>query len=293
MPFDVSPSAHGRAGEPTTASVTCAGYTFTGASISAHTTFLYCRELDVIFDMGSFVEEMLPIDHVLITHGHQDHLLGLTRYVGLRRLQHMRPPTVLVPAQIEDGVRKLLAVWQELESDGLRQPPEMNLVPVEAGHEVPLTGEYVARAFPVEHTLPSLGYTIIRRRHKLKAEYRGRPGHELADLKASGVEITMGLDAPILTYIGDTSPETLDRVPDLGTSLIVVVECTFLAADHHSLALERGHLHIRHLVDRLDRFGQAELILTHFSRRYRRIDVEDLVRRNWPESELHRVSVLV
>lgn len=293
MPDRLSARGERRTGEPTTVSVTCGGHTFTGASISAHTTFVFSRALNVIFDVGSFVEEMLPIDHVLITHGHQDHLLGLTRYVGLRRLQHMRPPTVFVPAQIENGVRRLFEVWQELEADGLRKPPEMNLVPVEAGQEARLSGEFVARAFPVEHTLPSLGYTIIQRRHKLKREYLGRPGHELAELKARDVQITTALDTPLVTYIGDASPAALDTVPDLGASRVVIIECTFLTDEHHPLAEERGHLHIRHLVERLDRFGQAELILTHFSRRYRRRDVKRLVKRAWPESQMHRVHLLV
>ena len=281
------------AGQPATVSVSCGGFTFTGASVSAHTTFVFSRELGVIFDIGSVVEEMLPIDHVLISHAHQDHLLGLTRYVGLRRLQHMRPATVLIPRQAEAGVRRLFGVWQELEADGERTPPEINLVPVEPWQEVPLAGLHVARAFHVEHSLPSLGYTLIKRTEKLRPEYLGRPGHELAKLKASGAVITAPLDTLLVTYIGDTLPETLDQVPGLGESRVVILECTFLDPEHLALAAARGHLHIHHLRERLDRFGDADLILTHFSRRYRRRDVESLVASQWPESQAHRLHVLI
>lgn len=281
-----------RIGQPLTTTIRVGEWTFTGASVSAFTTFVYSPELKVIFDIGSVVEEMLPIAHVFITHGHQDHLLGLSRYVGLRRLQHMQPPTVYLPSAIVDRVKRLLACWQDIESEGWRKPPTVELVGVDGGEEYPIRGSLLVQPFRVQHTLPSVGYTLIQRTRKLRPEYFGIPGYELAAMKKRGIEITDAIDRRLVTFIGDTVPATLDTV-DLSASEVVFVECTFLASNHFDLAEARGHLHIRHLVERIDRFGNAQIVLTHFSRRYSRSDVESLVHAHWPEEHADRLTLLL
>ena len=62
--------------------------------------------------------------------------------------------------------------------------------------------------------------------------------------------------------------------------------------DHLDLAVERGHLHIRHIGERFDVFGKGEVVLTHFSRRYRRQDVEHFVREALTEEQMARVHLL-
>ncbi|HDS74375.1 MAG TPA: hypothetical protein ENN56_02440, partial [Firmicutes bacterium] len=141
-----------RVGQPATTTIRVGELTFTGASVSAYTTFIYSPELKVIFDMGSVVEEMLPIGHVCISHGHQDHLLGLSRYVGLRRLQHMSPPTVFLPSAIVDRVERLLECWQDIEGEGRRRAPAADLVGVNDGEEYPLRGNLLVQPFTVHHT---------------------------------------------------------------------------------------------------------------------------------------------
>ncbi len=281
-----------RIGQPLTTTVRVGEWTFTGASVSAYTTFVYSPELKVIFDMGSVVEEMLPIEHVFITHGHQDHLLGLSRYVGLRRLQHMQPPTVYLPSEIVERVKRLLACWQDIEGEGRRKPPTVELVGVDGGEEYPIRGNLLIQPLKVQHTLPSVGYTLIQRTRKLRPEYFGTPGYELAAIKQRGIEITNAIDRKLVMFIGDTVPGTLDVI-DLSTSEIVFVECTFLEPSHFELAEARGHLHIRHLVERIDRFGDAKIVLTHFSRRYGRSDIESLVRAQWPDERIERLTLLI
>jgi ribonuclease Z len=282
-----------RSGQPGTTTISASGMTFTGASVSAYTTFMYSPDLKVIFDIGSVVEEMLPIEHVFITHAHQDHLLGLSRYVALRRLQRMSTPTVVLPEVIRERVEALLGLWCDLESEGARRTGSAALVGVSGGEEMRIRGNLLVRVFPVAHSLPAVGYTVIERKRKLREEFLGMQGSELVELKRDGVEITRAEDRHLVTYFGDSLPSTLDEYPDLDKPEVAIVECTFLAPEHLDLAEARGHLHIQHLIERLDRFGDAEIILMHFSRRYSRHDVESLVRSQWPAGQLDRIHLLV
>ena len=137
-----------RKGQPTMSEVVVGGLTLKGASVSAYKTFIFCRELGVIFDIGDVSEEMLAQETVFISHGHQDHLLGITRYAGLRRLQHMAPPTIVIPAELADDVNRLFDVWSGLESLGNRRPPEFTLVGAREGDEIPIPGRRIAKAVP-------------------------------------------------------------------------------------------------------------------------------------------------
>jgi len=71
--------------------------------------------------------------------------------------------------------------------------------------------QLAAKAFKVNHTLPSLGYTLFDVRKKLKAEFQGKPGPELARLRREGVAFEDEHWLPRLTYIGDSTIDTLYR----------------------------------------------------------------------------------
>jgi ribonuclease Z len=282
-----------RGGQPTTTSVCAAGVSLTGASVSAYKTFICTRDLNLILDIGDVTEEMLSIDNVLVTHGHQDHLLGLTRYVGLRRLQHMAPPKVIVPARMVDPIIHLFHAWQDLEGFGRRRDPELDLVAAQPGDEIPLDARRLAIPFPVDHSAPSLGYTVVERTPHLLPEFHGFEGHRLAELKKQGVEITSPTDKVLLRYVGDTLPTTFPRLRELPESPVTIIECTFLFTEHFALAEQRGHLHIQHIIDNLDAFGAGEIVLTHFSRRYGRGEVERFVRSRWPQDDQQRLHLIV
>lgn len=78
---------------------------------------------------GVLVEQMPPIDLVLITHAHMDHLniASLRRIVRSTRRVHGRGPEIVVPHGVEDLVSQLgfrqvstLKWWQEIDVAGLR-----------------------------------------------------------------------------------------------------------------------------------------------------------------------------
>ena len=59
--------------------------------------------------------------------------------------------------------------------------------------------------FEVNHGGPSIGYSVIERRHKLKPEYADHSGPQLVALKEQGVEITRELELPLVAFCGDTA----------------------------------------------------------------------------------------
>jgi L-ascorbate metabolism protein UlaG (beta-lactamase superfamily) len=77
---------------------------------------------------GLLVEQLPPIDLVLITHAHMDHLNlpSLRRIVRTTRRMRGRAPEIVVPQGVEDLVQLgfhrtyTLKVWQQLELAGLR-----------------------------------------------------------------------------------------------------------------------------------------------------------------------------
>jgi L-ascorbate metabolism protein UlaG (beta-lactamase superfamily) len=78
---------------------------------------------------GLLVEELPPIDLVLLTHAHMDHLdiSSLRRVIRATRRLTGKTPEVVVPKGVEDLVTKLgfsqvhgLAWWEQIEVQGLR-----------------------------------------------------------------------------------------------------------------------------------------------------------------------------
>ncbi len=282
-----------RRGQPTVSEVTCGGITLRGASVSAYKTFVFCRELGVIFDLGDLSEEMLPLDTVFISHGHQDHLLAVTRYAGLRRLQHMHPPTIVVPEALSEPVQRLFQVWSELESRNNRRPPPFTLVAARRGEEIPIPGRRIAKAFDVPHAGASLGYTLFERKQKLLPEYQGYDGRQIAALKNRGETVAVPYDRPLVRYVGDTTESGLRVLEGLEECPVTVIECTFLRPEHESLAAPRGHLHIQHILRNIELFGNTELVLTHFSRRYGRTEAYELLNAAVPAGVRERVHLLL
>jgi L-ascorbate metabolism protein UlaG (beta-lactamase superfamily) len=78
---------------------------------------------------GVMVEELPPIDVVLLTHAHMDHLdmASLRRVIRATRRLTGQPPEVVVPRGVEDLVERLgfsrihgLAWWEQIEVQGLK-----------------------------------------------------------------------------------------------------------------------------------------------------------------------------
>lgn len=173
-----------------------------GVSVAGETTSIGIPELDIVFDLGECPRAMLPAKFAAISHGHMDHVGGLAYFCSQRRFQGMGDATIVCDARIETAIRQMMAGFVELE----RQETPYKVVALEHNQQVEIKNNTFLRGFHTEHTCPSMGYSIIERRSKLKTEFIDMPQEKLRELKDRGVEITRTLEIPLIAYLGDTAP---------------------------------------------------------------------------------------
>ena len=116
---------------------------------------------------------------------------------------------------------------------------------------------------------------------KLKPEYNGLPGKEIAALRRKGIEVQAEYEAPLLAFLGDTSMEIFHdeatREQLLPAFPIIFCECTALSDSDLSPedATERGHVHWSQLREVVERYPETTFVLIHFSSRYRPIEIQE------------------
>lgn len=234
-----------------------------GISIAGEITCVQIPELDVCFDMGSCPRAMLASSYVALSHGHMDHVGGLAYYCSQRRFQGMGDGTIICDKRIEPAVRGMLEGYRELE----RQETPFNLVGLEAEQQHKIKNNISLRGFHTEHTAPSMGYSVIEHRTKLKPEYTDFPQEKLKELKDRGEEITRRLEIPLIAYLGDTAAGPHLVREDVRKARIIITECTFFEPGHRGRANIGKHLHAADIGEWL-RVAECEaMVLIHVSRR--------------------------
>jgi len=255
-------------------SFTHAGLTVEGWSRAAVQTYWRLPELKIGFDLGAQPWDFMGTPTWFVSHTHLDHVAALPVYVARRRMMKMEPPTVYVPAESLDDVRKLMVVMHRL--DRGRQLADLR--GLAAGDEVALGREHVVSVFDTAHTIPSRGFVVYERRNKLKDEYVGLPGEKIKELRLSGVQITREVRLPLVAYTGDTAPAGLDNCPACYEAKILITELSFIRASHRRDKIHKfGHMHLDDFVERAARFKNEVIVASHFSTRYHPNEVRKLL----------------
>lgn len=264
-------------------------YTLVGYSMAGEESVVQVPELNVCFDVGRAPQFCLKSDLVCLTHGHMDHLAGVAYYLSQKQFQGMAGGTLLVPAQLEQSIERLLAIWREIE----RQQTPYTLVPMRPDELHLVRRDFGIRALATHHGTASLGYSVISIREKLKPEYMGTPGEELARMKREGVEIQYRVEVPVVTYLGDTSFGPIFEHPDVVNAETLITECTFYETDHRSRAKAGKHLHVQDLNRILPRLNNKHVVLTHVSRRTGVRRAKSLLKKSVHEELLGNVLFLM
>jgi len=108
----------------------------------------------------------------------------------------------------------------------------------------------------------------LKKRNKLKEEYKAIPGKEIAKLRNEGVEIQEEVKIPLFLFLGDTKIDVFEN-QDILKYPIIIVECTFIDPNHVDLATNSFHIHWIHLEPYIIDHPEITFILIHFSLRYR------------------------
>jgi ribonuclease Z len=201
----------------------------------------------------------------------------------------MKPGTILLPRELERGVDCLLRCWRDVE----RQGTPYKLVPMSAGQTWEVRRDFHIRAIQTHHGGVSLGYSLISVREKLKPEYMGTPGPELARMRKSGVEIQYRIEVPLVTFLGDTAAGDVFSHPDVVNAEVLITEVTFFDADHKLKAKHGRHLHLDHFVDLVAGLKNQHLVITHVTRRTGMRRAKHLLRKRIGEERMKNIHFLM
>ncbi len=227
--------------------------------------------------------------HILITHGHLDHILGLAGLLStFMRWETIDEMNIYSGRWALDRIHDLL---YDVVLRGGEAPMTLNLHELKPGVFFEAE-DFTITAFPVFHRgSDSLGFRFEERSHRPflpdKAEGLGVPVGPirrdlvdgktvtLADGREVGPEDVLGPVKPgvRLAHIGDAG-----RIEDLvdpcqGVDALVI-EATYLE-EEAEMAKKFSHLTARMAAQLAVKAGVGQLILTHLSRRYREKDVLD------------------
>jgi ribonuclease Z len=266
------------------------GLTIQGYSRAAVQSYWRIPELKLGFDLGAQPWDFMGTPTWFLTHTHLDHVAGLPVYVARRRMMKMEPPTIYLPAAAVDDVRRLLTIMHRLD----RGRMVCEIVGVEPGQEFSLSREHVVTSFATTHTIPSVGYVVWDRRHKLKEEYVGLPGDKIRDLRLSGVDVTREVRTPLVAYTGDTSPAGLDSCPAAFEAKILITEMSFIRPNHRREKIHKfGHMYLDDFLERAGRFKNELIVMAHFSTRYHPQEVRRVVEAKLPDVLRERVRLWI
>jgi len=204
-------------------------------------------------------------------------------------MMKMGESVYVVPASIAADVERMFAAAEALDRGRIPR----RVVPLGPGDEIDLGKRRRVRAFETFHRVPSQGYTVWERRHRLRPEFRELDGARLGALRRAGQEIDESHDVPVLCFSGDTRVDVLERTPELQQAETLLLEATFLD-DRVSVedAREMGHIHLDELIARAELLAARDIVLHHFSARYGAADVSQILERRIPDAVRARVRIL-
>ena len=240
------------------------------------------------------------LNHILLTHGHLDHILGLAGMLStFMRWEAIEEVNIYGSRHTMDRVRDLI---DGVVLRGTKPPMPLNMLEIKPGL-IFRSKHFDIRAFPVDHRgSSSLGYRFTEKSHRPflseAAEALGVPNGPCRRDLVQGLAITLDDGRVVrpedvlgaerqgvsLVVVGDVGkPEKLRE--HVAGADVMVIESTYLSEDHE-MADTFGHSTAADVATLAAEAGVGKLILTHVSRRYRDDEILAEARAIFPETYL-------
>jgi len=260
-----------------------------GYSVAGEETVVAIPQLDVCFDIGKAPDQIISINHVLLSHGHMDHAAGFAYYLSQRNFCGLPAGTILAPWDLLAPMREIIDSWGRL--DGNKVPN--NLVGVQPGDEYQIKPNLFARVFPTKHGQSSVGYSVIEKRKKIRPEYSKLSGPQIVELKKQGIQIDYPLEVPIVTYISDTQYVDFSQLDYIVKSKILIAECTFYELDHTGRAEAGKHMHINEFAQLLQKLQNEHIIIAHTTQRTPMREIREILKKTLSPDKYDKTMLLM
>lgn len=248
----------------------------------------------LLFDCGEGCQRQISIaglspmkiSKIFLTHWHGDHVLGLAGMLQSFCMNKRGAPLhIFGPKGTKEHLSYMLKAFEIKVGFKII----VNELDIKTSKKIDETDEYEIWAAEMQHTVPCLAYSFVQKpKIKLNIDYLEKFGltrhpilknlQEGKDIVWKGKKIKAS-DATYLkpgqkiVYAVDTLPNN-DLVKLAKDATYFICEATFMA-ELREAAAERGHMTSKQ-AGRLAKKARAkQLILTHFSQRYR--DVQPLL----------------
>jgi ribonuclease Z len=260
-----------------------------GVSRAGVETWFRIRELGVALDIGRCPDQLVPVPHVLVSHAHIDHSLGIPFYAAQRKLNGLDPGIVYVPRETLADYEELIRVHERLQETRY----QLTIVGLGDGDVVELRRDLRVRVHRASHRIVTNAFELVEPRSRLKPIFAGLSGEEIRDRRARGDDLFDRAEIPILFYSGDTDRAIFDTSEALFRAQVLILECTFTHDDDRERAGRYAHIHLDDIAEAADRFENEVVILSHFSLRDSRDEIAREVERRLPRSLSSRVRLML
>lgn len=143
-----------------------------GAIAAGYKTTAFLLDEDVLIDAGTGLADLdlaalARIDHVLLSHSHLDHVLGVPlladAVLRLRAQSGRSPIQVHALSPTLEALRQHLfngVIWPDFTRLPSAEHPVLALHPIEIGQRLDLGGGRMIEVLSAEHTVPACGFAL-------------------------------------------------------------------------------------------------------------------------------------